>query len=132
MHQMLCDAHGEARFLLQAQFLLALGLFLLAQISTMVGDLWAGCGIAALANAYFYRRLFSWRGAQQLRPMMRAFYWGQCGKWVLSIALFFLAFKVANLDAFGILLGYSFAQLLNGLTPFYGAIRSERRLGGVR
>ena len=54
----------------------------------------AGGWIAVLANLYFAIQAFRFSGARAARDMVRAFYRGEAGKFVIVMLLFIAAFKL--------------------------------------
>ncbi len=53
-----------------------------------------GAWIATLANLYFALQAFRYSGARSSRQMVRAFYRGESGKFVIVMLLFIAAFKL--------------------------------------
>lgn len=55
-----------------------------------------GGGIATVANLYFAVQAFRFSGARASREMVRAFYRGEAGKFVIVMVLFVAAFRLLD------------------------------------
>ena len=66
--------------------------------------------ICVLPNIYLYRRVFAHFGAQAAKKIVRAFYWGEAIKLVLTGCLFAFAILIPWMKAMWLFLGYIAAQ----------------------
>ncbi len=74
--------------------------------------------IAWLANAFFAMRLFSVFGAQQAKAIVRGFYLGEVGKWLVVMVGFWLALnRVPSLQPLPFLLAFVLVQMAHGVAP---------------
>lgn len=53
-----------------------------------------GATISLVANAYFTFKVFRYAGIHQSQQMVRSFYAGEAGKFVITLVLFAVAFKL--------------------------------------
>ncbi len=70
--------------------------------------------IAVTANAFFAAKFFSCSGAQNSKDVLRAFYIGECRKFVATLFLFFLAMRCLTLAY-----GYFFVGVCVGHMAFW-------------
>jgi len=74
---------------------------------TLSSSLMIGGIIYVLPHAYFTRWAFRYQGARQAPKILRAIYWGETGKLLLTLVLFGLTFKyVEELNLPALFLGY--------------------------
>lgn len=107
-------------FLVQFLLLAATVVALVAWSGRVAGSAALGGAIALLANAYFARRVFRYRGARQAHLIASAFYRGETGKWVVSAAL--LAALLAGwpaLSAPAVLLAFAGMYLAHSICAFW-------------
>lgn len=62
-----------------------------AALATLIGG-----GIATTGNLYFAVQAFRYSGARASRDMVRAFYRGEAGKFVIVMVLFITAFRLVD------------------------------------
>jgi len=66
--------------------------------------------ICISANILMYRRVFAYFGAKSAQQIVKAFYWGQALKMVLTAIAFAVAIKAKNIEPFWLFIGYLVAQ----------------------
>lgn len=101
----------------------ALAIITLAMLIWLLGHhfqaaysfLWGGM-ICVLGNWYLARKLFAFQGALAARRIVRAFYWGEAVKLLLTGFLFWIGFKFGSVIPFVLLIGYIVAQFMFWLT----------------
>lgn len=77
-----------------------------------------GGAIAWLPNLYFARKAFRFSGARAARQIIRSFYAGEAGKFVLTAGLFALVFAGVNpLDAPALFGVFILTQMVNWFAP---------------
>lgn len=89
----------------------------------------AGLGglIAWLPNLYFALRAFRYRGARVAHRIVRSFYAGAFGKYVLTMAMFGVVFiKVKPLDALALFIGFFVVMAVYWFVPFVVALTQRR------
>lgn len=95
-------------FLLEAGILLAAVLVIVPVGAPLPQSVLIGGGIAWLANAYFARQAFRFRGARHARHIAQSFYRGEAGKFILSAALLAAALAgIRPLSAGAVLLAFA-------------------------
>jgi ATP synthase protein I len=72
--------------------------------------MWGGL-ICIIPNLYFAHKLFGRTGAQATRQIITSFYFSEVVKFILTILLFFVAFKYFNTNKLAIFIGYIVAQI---------------------
>ncbi|MDF2446827.1 MAG: synthase chain [Moraxellaceae bacterium] len=73
-----------------------------------------GAGIAVAGNAYFALQAFRHAGAQQATDVVRSFYRGEAGKFVITVLLFAAVFAgVKPLQAGWLLTGFILEQFVS-------------------
>lgn len=80
----------------------------------------AACGgmIAWLPNLYFAHKTFRYRGARAAKDIVRSFYAGEAGKFILTAVLFALAFAgVKPLEAPALFGVFLLTQSVSWLSP---------------
>jgi ATP synthase protein I len=111
---------------LLAALLAVLGLFMwLGPVHAYSGL----CGglIAWLPNLYFARMAFRFSGARAARQIIRSFYAGEAGKFILTAVLFALAFLgVKPLEASALFGVFLLTQAVSWLAPLLMKKRSSR------
>jgi ATP synthase protein I len=77
-----------------------------------------GGAIAWLPNLYFARKAFRYSGARAARDILKSFYAGEAGKFVLTAALFALVFAgVKPLDARSVFVVFILTQMVSWFAP---------------
>lgn len=66
--------------------------------------------ICIAANVLMYRRVFTYFGANAAQQIVKAFYWGQALKMVLTATAFGVAIKIKNIEPLWLFVGYLVAQ----------------------
>ncbi|MGB2155267.1 MAG: ATP synthase subunit I [Porticoccaceae bacterium] len=69
---------------------------------TLAGSMLVGGLIQIIPQAWYARQAFRYRGARQVNKIVRAMYWGESGKVILTAALFvttFILWKQLNVLA---------------------------------
>ena len=61
---------------------------------TLAGSIMVGGLIQIVPQAWYARQAFRYRGARQVNKIVRAMYWGESGKVILTAALFVTTFIV--------------------------------------
>ena len=61
---------------------------------TLAGSIMVGGLIQIIPQAWYARQAFRYRGARQVNKIVRAMYWGESGKVILTAALFVTTFIV--------------------------------------
>ena len=90
--------------------------------------------VCVLPNLYFYCRVFSHWGAQKSAQIVKAFYWGEAVKWLLTGSGFLLAFLFSGRLAAWVLGGYILAQGAFWLAPLSRAVwqvKNRQMLGNI-
>jgi ATP synthase protein I len=64
-----------------------------------------GAVAAFIPNLYFALRI-SANSGQPAQKIMRSFYAGEAGKWILTAMLFYLIFQIPHIDLITLLIGY--------------------------
>ena len=83
--------------------------------------------IAWLPNLYFAHKAFRFSGARAAQEIIRSFYAGEAGKFVLTAALFMLAFAgVKPLDPLALFSGFVLTQAVSWFSPLLMRNRSLR------
>ena len=59
---------------------------------TLAGSMLVGGLIQIIPQAWYARQAFRYRGARQVNKIVRAMYWGESGKVILTAALFVTTF----------------------------------------
>lgn len=59
---------------------------------TLAGSIMVGGLIQIVPQAWYARQAFRYRGARQVNKIVRAMYWGESGKVILTAALFVTTF----------------------------------------
>ena len=78
--------------LYQTLILLIVGGFLVAENAVLAISVLVGGFIQIGPQAWFARQAFKYTGATQVNQIVRAMYWGESGKIVLTVALFVTCF----------------------------------------
>ncbi len=107
---------------LQLAFAGVLSLIIFTQFdgNAAILTLW-GAGIATIAQGYFTLQAFRYSGARAGPKMVRAFYRGEAGKFVIVIVLMLITFTVvqeARDNAKFLFIGFFGAQSANWLAPW--------------
>ena len=111
--------YHQAKKLLLIQVILivtlsSLGLFQEFKIAVA---LLSGAIAVLIANFYFVYKVFSKSGAQASKQVVRAFYFGETIKILISVSLLTIAFAQQPGSEMYVLVGYIAAHLLQWLTP---------------
>ncbi|TNE77718.1 MAG: ATP F0F1 synthase subunit I [Gammaproteobacteria bacterium] len=93
--------------LVQLLVLVTAALGLLPVDMTLSGSLLIGGMIHIIPHAYFTRWAFRYQGARQAPKILRAIYWGETGKVLLTVVLFGFTFScVESVQLPALFLGY--------------------------
>ena len=108
---------AKKHVLIQAAIIILIAsLGLLKEFKVAVALLSGGAAVV-LANAYFVYKAFSKAGAQQSKNVMRAFYFGETVKIILSASILVITFVLLPDFAIYALVGYVAALLTQWLAP---------------
>lgn len=83
--------------------------------------LWGG-GVCILPNLYFAHKLFAQTGAKAVRQILATFYISEVVKFIITIVLFWIAFKYFTINKIAIFIGYLVAQF----TFWFSAVFSHQ------
>ncbi|TQV71053.1 hypothetical protein FLL45_22260 [Aliikangiella marina] len=111
--------HQQAKKLLLIQaiiIMVAAAIGLLKELKVALALL-SGGGAIFLANSFFVYKAFSKSGAQRSKQVVRAFYFGETVKIVLSAALMVAAFKFLPGFEVYVLIGFVIGLLGQWLAP---------------
>jgi ATP synthase protein I len=78
-------------------------------------SLFLGGMVCVLPNLYFAYKLFLQTGAQDIRLIVKAFYFGEIVKFLLTILFFYIAFKYLNVSKLPFFIGFFIAQFSFGV-----------------
>lgn len=93
-----------------------------AGLSALLGGL-----IAWVPNMYFALRAFRYRGARVAQKIVRSFYAGAFGKYVLTMVMFGIVFiKVRPLNALALFFGFIVVMAMYWIVPFLVALTRRR------
>lgn len=67
--------------------------------------------VCIVPNLYFALRLFTHTGAQKVRQIMKAFYFGEMIKFLLTIIFFYVVLKYLNVEKIPFFTGFIIAQI---------------------
>ncbi len=118
-HALVKRGYQQAKqlMLIQAIILLVIAsLGLIKDLSVTIALL-SGEMSVFLANLYFVYKVFSKSGAQASKQVVRAFYFGETVKIVISVGLLITAFILLPGNELFVLVGYIAALLTQWLTP---------------
>lgn len=101
-----------------AALLVALAVSPIAGLSWLVGTT-----IWLVGYVVFSTKAFKRSGAQQLRLMVKDFYWGEAAKMLITVALFAAVFATNKLAAVYVLLGY----IVSVLTFWWAALAVKKQ-----
>lgn len=77
-----------------------------------------GAVCCVLPNLYFALRVFNLSNGRSARSTLRAFYFGAAGKFIVTMALFIVAFRfVSPLNVLAMFAGFIIAQSVNWVVP---------------
>lgn len=94
-------------------WLLVAALLALVDYATAISVLF-GAAAVILPNAYFARLAFRYSGARVAQRTVRAFYWGELGKLLLTACILVAAYtQVESLSLVALFLAYSIATILH-------------------
>lgn len=80
----------------------------------------AGGMIAVLGHGYFAYKLFRFAGAQATRQILRGFYAGEAGKFLITIVLFSAVFKgMKDVQPAYLMTGFFLALVVQRLAPWW-------------
>jgi len=83
-------------------------------------SLLVGGMIAVLGHGYFAYKLFRFAGAQATRQILRGFYAGEAGKFLITIVLFAAVFKnMKDLQPAYLMTGFFLALVVQRLAPWW-------------
>lgn len=103
-----------------AQLLVALAIVVLmlvfADMRAALSALLAGM-ICVLANFYFAKRILKYRGAQDVKKFMRAYFLGELTKLAMIVVLMLLALVFLKIDAMPFLLTFIVLQIMMSFMP---------------
>lgn len=109
--------------------LLSIQLLLVASLAGIIGgflgltaafSVLLGGAVCVIPGLLFARLFFKYKGAQQAKQSINAFYIGEMIKILATIGLFMLTLLWANLNFLSLLLGFIAAQLAYWIILFYG------------
>jgi len=103
----------------QLVFVILLTVLLLVWLGWIAGySGFLGGVIAWLPNLYFARKAFRYGGARAARDILKSFYAGEAGKYILTAALFALLFAgVTPLDARAVFAAFILTQMVSWFAP---------------
>lgn len=84
-------------------------LYLLSNVIIAFSFLWGGI-ICIIPNLYFAHKLFARTGAQATQQIIASFYISEIVKFLITVLLFWVAFKYFNTNKLAIFVGYLVAQ----------------------
>lgn len=124
-------SRNDAFWAIATQWLLIITLSLLiwmmGSLQTAASFVLGGM-ICVLANTYYYWRVFSHFGARAAKQILKAFYWGQCLKILLTAGGFVCALLIPRVAPLWLFAGYITAQGGFWLAPLVlGIIRMKNR-----
>jgi ATP synthase protein I len=97
----------------QAMFAVVLITFALIKGTGAATAVGLGAGIAVVGNSYFVLQAFRYAGAGQASQIVRSFYKGEAGKFVITVLLFAAVFAwVKPLQVGWLLTGFILEQLV--------------------
>jgi ATP synthase protein I len=98
--------------------ILSVLLFFLESKIVAYSFLWGGA-ICIIPNIYFAHKLFAKTGATAAREIIASFYISEVVKFIITIALFFIAFKYLKTNKLAIFIGYIVAQISFWFTALF-------------
>lgn len=114
-----------AYYLVGVQALLAclvpLGLLVLTNKDVARAALCGGW-IATIANGYFAMQVFRYSGARSSQHIVKSFYRGETGKFILVFLLFIAAFKLVKgmeMQAHILIISFIFVQSIAWFAPWF-------------
>ncbi|PTQ91069.1 ATP synthase subunit I [Agitococcus lubricus] len=114
--------------LIKGQLMVAITITLIASFWGSWSSLSAGVGasIAVIGSAYFALQAFRHAGAGSAKQIVRSFYKGAAGRFVLTVLLFSAAFAgIKALQAGWVLAGFFIVQLVAWVSPLWDALRHK-------
>lgn len=90
------------------------------------GSWLVGGAVAVVPTVFFYRRVFSYFGAQQLKAIVNALYWGEALKFLLTGVGFVLAFQIPWLQPLWLFLGFLAANIAFWLASLVISLRRNK------
>jgi len=95
----------------------------IAGMSAFLGGL-----IAWVPNMYFALRAFKYHGARLAHKIVRSFYAGAFGKYILTMGMFAIVFmKVKPLSPLALLIGFAVVMAMVWIVPFVVALTEQRQ-----
>lgn len=125
-------SHNDALWAIVAELVVVtiLSLWVWALFDTkVVKSFVAGGFICILPNIYLYRRIFAYRGAQARERIVKAFYWGETVKILLTVGCFASMLPRPWILPLWLFIGYLVAQAGFWLGPLFLAIWRNRFVG---
>ncbi len=72
-----------------------------------------------MPNIYFAYKLFAQTGAQAAKQIVASFYLSEVVKFIITVILFFIAFKYFHTNKLAIFIGYIIAQITFWFTALF-------------
>lgn len=98
--------------------LISVSLYFLSNNIVAFSFFWGGA-ICIVPNIYFAYKLFAQTGATAARQIVASFYLSEVVKFIITIALFFIAFKYFHTNKLAIFVGYIVAQITFWFTALF-------------
>jgi ATP synthase protein I len=98
--------------------ILSVSLYFLGNKIVAFSFLWGGA-ICIIPNIYFAHKLFAQTGAAAARNIVASFYVSEVIKFIITIILFFIAFKYLNTNKLALFIGYIVAQVTFWFTALF-------------
>lgn len=95
-----------------------------AALSLLVGGV-----VCLLPNIYFYRRVFAYSGATQAKYIVKALYWGETIKIIMTAVCFVGALLISWVMPMWMFLGFVGAQFGFWLAPIYFSVKKITTIG---
>lgn len=89
-----------------------------AALSAMIGGL-----VCLLPNIYLYRRVFAYFGATKAKLIVKAMFWGESVKIILTALFFIGALLIGWTEPMWVFMGYIWAQLSFWVGPIILNVR---------
>lgn len=90
-----------------------------------------GATISLIANAYFTLKVFRYSGVHHSQHVVKSFYAGETGKFVITFVLFAMAFKWLEIlketqNAFALLLAFFIVHITAWISPLLLSAKKNR------
>lgn len=122
--------HNEAWWALVVQ---GVGLLFVAPFAWFLKDKFAagsllfGGSACLIPNIYLYHRVFRHFGAQNAHKMVKALYFGEVVKLILTGVIFGLSLTIAWIKPLFLFMGYLFAQVIFWVAPLMWSVRKQNK-----